>query len=119
MNQEETKKYLEGKIHINCSKCGERHLRANCAYYALGDGVYLCSKCHIDRIDSNLKKIGGVIPSRISYKPNQCASCGSSDIDYKGCEADKDSITQPYICNSCGRRGEEFYEIIFKHNIVT
>ena len=56
---------------------------------------------------------------RISYTPDKCAGCGSSDLDYKGSVTDKDSITQTYICNSCGVRGEEFYEIIFKHNIVT
>ena len=58
MNPEETQRYLDGKTHVSCSECGERHLRANCAYYALGDGVYLCPTCHVNRIDSNLNKIG-------------------------------------------------------------
>ncbi len=54
-----------------------------------------------------------------SCKSDACASCGSSDIDFKGSENDGEYFTYPYICDSCGKRGEVVYKLVFRQNVIT
>lgn len=46
-------------------------------------------------------------------KEGTCPVCHSDNIEYTSFELDDYGVKYPFICNSCGTQGDEFYDMTF------
>ena len=69
------------------------------------------NKVRVSSIKGRNKKLKESIET--NSKEGTCPVCHSDNIEYTSFELDDYGVKYPFICNSCGAQGDEFYDMTF------
>lgn len=48
----------------------------------------------------------------------ECKNCGSLDLDYGESEVQDESYYYRFTCNSCGKSGKEWYDLVYSETVM-